>query len=102
MTYVGRDFDPAEQPESEPFGFDFTRDTRSGEAIMSAAWTVTPVFGSDPDAQTRVLGDAAFSGVLTSQRIMGLLPGVRYKIEATVMTNFGNDLTLHSFCVGDS
>ena len=75
--YVGRDFDPTDPGENEIFSFDFVNDLDSNESLQSATWTCAAVTGSDPAAASRISGSASAAGTQTSQRIAGLLPGVR-------------------------
>ncbi len=97
--YVGKDFDPADPSESEVYSFDFVRDLTEGESIASATWTIAVAADSaaaDPAAATRLSGGPSNAGTITSQRVVGLLDGVKYVLSATVTSNLGNKATLFS------
>lgn len=98
--YTGRDFDPAEMVEYEPFTFDFIRDMITGETIIGSLWTIVTITGSDSSSASRLIGPPNVSGTRTSQVVSGLQTGVRYKLEAVVQTSLGYTRALHSFCVG--
>jgi hypothetical protein len=94
--YVGRDFDPSDPGENEVYSFDFTRDLADNEALTAATWSCTVAGGSDPSAASRISGSASVSGKTTSQRVTGLLAGVRYRLQAIATTTFGNTVSLFS------
>lgn len=94
--YVGRDFDPSDPGESEVYSLDFSRDLDANEALTAATWTCSVASGSDPSASSRISGSASVSGKTTSQRVTGLQPGVRYRLQAVATTTFGNTVSLWS------
>lgn len=101
--YLGRDFSPQEQQESEVFGLDFVNDLEQEEQLLSSGWTIAVVQGFDPTPQVHLEGPSIvvvpFGSNLktaTVQRIGGLWPDVTYKLEATVVTNQGNTRSLWS------
>ncbi|MBR1150083.1 hypothetical protein [Bradyrhizobium sp. JYMT SZCCT0428] len=97
--YVGRDFSPSDEGESEIYSLDFVRDCAAGETIASAAWHCTVADDSevqDEDAASRVSGSSSNSGTVSSQRIAGLVDGVKYVLQAVVVTNQGNTKSLWS------
>lgn len=94
--YAGRDFDPADPGENEIYTFDFVNDLASNEALQSAVWTCAAVAGVDANAASCVIGTASVLATKTSQRISGLLPGVRYLLQAKGVTNLGNTVSLYS------
>lgn len=97
--YVGRDFDPSQTTESELYCFDFSKDLRSGDVVESAVWACTVSANSevpDEDADTRLEDDAIIQSPRTYQRITGLVPGVTYRLQATVTTRNGDRITLWS------
>lgn len=101
--YVGKDFDPQSATETETFGLDFTGQITPSELITAAAWycTVKPnTPGVDPTPQSHISGSAAIVGQLTYQKIVGLLDGVIYILEARVTTNQGNIVSLYAVCEG--
>jgi hypothetical protein len=94
--WVGRDFDPSDPGENEVFSFDFTRDLADNEALAAATWTCSVASGTDPSASAHINGAATVSGKTTSQRVTGLLAGVRYRLQAVATTTFGNTVSLYS------
>jgi hypothetical protein len=102
--YAGKDFSPADQVESEIYSFDFVKDCASGETIASATWTCQVADdseGTDGSASSRVSGSSSNDGTVTSQRIVGLRQGVKYVLQAVVVTNQSNTRSLwaHVECV---
>lgn len=108
--YAGRDFSPAEQVESETFGLNFVNDFTSGEVIstiVGGAWGISVVQGSDGNAISHVIGsativvpDGSTASTATIQRISGLLPDVKYAVQAVVTTSLGNTKALYSHILG--
>lgn len=99
MSYVQRDFDSMTPDESEVFSFDFVNDVDKSETISSAKWFCTDMAtgsSADPDARAHVVGMAAYTGTVTTQRIEGLMGGHTYRLEAIVKTSAGNTRSLHS------
>lgn len=100
--YVSRDFSDAEASESEPYGFDFTKDVPVADTITGAEFTLVVVTGTDADAATRLIGSPVISEKKVSQRVEGLQAGVRYKLKCVATTSTGNKVSLFSYvkCVG--
>lgn len=97
--YVGKDFDAADPLESEVYTFDFVKDLPTGETIASAVWTCTVAADSDADdaaASSRLSGSPTVIGKKTSHRLLGLVAGVKYLLQAVATTNTGNVIALHS------
>jgi len=94
--FVGKDWDPSDPGENELYTLDFVNDLAANEAMTSATWTCAAVTGSDPSAASRISGPASVSGKTTSQRVTGLLAGVRYRLQAIATTTFGNTVSLYS------
>lgn len=94
--YAGRDFDPSDVGENEVYTFDFVNDLASNESLQSATWTCAAVLGVDASASSRISGLATAAGSLTSQRVTGLLPGVRYRLQALGVTNLSNTVSLYA------
>lgn len=98
--YTGRDFPPADPGESEPYSFDFVKDLEAGEVITGANWTCIVAEdseGTDDDPSSRIgTGAPDNSGTFTRQVVAGLLPGVKYVLEATVTTSLGKTVSLWS------
>lgn len=97
--YVGRDFPPADEVESETYTFDFVRDLADGELIISAVWYCTVAADSeeaDENAADHVAIAAEVLGTKTMQHISGLVAGVKYVLQAVVETDRGNTVSLWS------
>jgi hypothetical protein len=97
--YVGRDFPPADEIESETYTFDFVRDLADGEVVISAVWYCTVAAdseGADANASDHVAIPAEFLGTKTMQHISGLVAGVKYVLQAVVGTDRGNTVSLWS------
>ena len=109
--YVGRDYSPMEQVESETFGLNFVSDLTAGEVIstvVGGAWNISVVQGSDSGSAACLIGgaaivvpDGATSNIATTQRISGLLPDVVYCVQAVVTTSLGNTKSLYSHVLGE-
>jgi hypothetical protein len=87
-------FPPADSVESKIYGFDFRRGLSAGEAITSADFEIFVVDGTDPSANSRLIGPAIVSGTQARQRVAGLVSGVSYVLQATVSTNQGSTKSL--------
>lgn len=97
--YVGRDFAPADEVESETYTFDFVRDLADGELIISAVWYCTVAADSeatDAGAADHVAIAADFAGTKTMQHVSGLVAGVKYVLQAVIGTDRGNTVSLWS------
>jgi hypothetical protein len=108
MSYVGRDFSPAEQSESLIYGLDFCNDLTEGESLVGAVWEVIVREGADPDPGSHLIGapmlvtpDGTTAQTATTQRIEGLLPDVTYTVRAVVTTSLANKLSLWSHVAGE-
>ena len=92
-VYLGRDFDPADQSENEPYQIDFVDDIGPVDTITAAVWTliVAPgTNGNDPTPAMHLMGPPTLytpagttRQTATQQQISGLLPDVLYKVAAT-------------------
>ncbi len=92
--YARKDFLPADPGESEPFGFDFENRLDDGETISSATWTCSVAADSeatDDDPQSHIIGDPTNSGTITKQRVGNLVAGVKYVLQAQIITSESND-----------
>ena len=83
--------------ESEKFAFSYANILASTETIVSAALVVEVKDGSDSNPTAIVSGLPTINGAIVSQRILGGLDSVTYRLEMTATTSLGNVYTL----VGD-
>ena len=101
--YVGRDFHPSDVGENEVYTFDFENDLADGETIATATWICSVADDSeveDADAQSHVsVVDPLNTDTKTSQRIAGLVDGVKYVLQAIVTTSDGNTKSLWSHVI---
>lgn len=105
--FVGRDFSPQENGESEVIGFDFVNDVDADEQLISSSWAIAVVQGRDPNPQTHLEGTSievvpigSNMKTATIQRIGGLWPDVTYWVRAKVITDQGNTRSLWSHIRG--
>jgi hypothetical protein len=99
--YIGRDFSPQENIESEVFGMDFVNDLNGDEQLLTSRWVIRVVQGDDPNPNLHLEGTSVVVVPLgsnlktaTIQRIGGLWPNVTYKVEAIALTDRGNTRNL--------
>lgn len=102
MRYVGRDFPIMDPSEQIDLTLDFVNDAARCDNIASAVWTVTVVTGVDGSASTRALGAISTCGQRVTQRMGGLLTGVKYKVTALATMQSGEVLGLYSNVTGKS
>jgi hypothetical protein len=105
--YVGRDFSPQENGESEVYGLDFVYDLEHDEQLLSSKWTIHVTHGFDPTPQVHLEGTSKVvvpfgSNLKTAsiQRIGGLWHDVTYAVRAIVITDQGNTRNLWSHIRG--
>jgi hypothetical protein len=108
MSYVGRDFSPAEQVESRQYGLDLVNDISEGETLTAAAWELIVREGVDPDPNSHLVGspalvtpDGTTAQTATTQRIAGLLPDVLYTVRAIATTSLGNTVSVWTHISGE-
>jgi len=105
--YAGKDFSLAAPEEARDFTFDFFRDLSTGETLTSATWSCEVVSGTDGDAASHIFGAAAITDseesgladVCTTQRISGLVNGVKYRLTALAVTSNTQSLELYAHVV---
>lgn len=85
-------FDPKRAAEAEIFTVDFGPRLAPGITIASPVWSITPVDGVDPAAESMIIGSASISGSMSSQLIGGGVPGIRYAPICTVQASDGQTL----------
>jgi hypothetical protein len=95
VSKSGDRFSPKDPAGSEFFYFDFTKDLKPGELILSATVTaVSAIDGSDNSA-AMVFGPAiVLNGAVVKQMIMGGTFGVPYRLTALAPTNQAQTLPL--------
>lgn len=108
--YAGSDFSVSDNPESEVYSFDFVNDLSPGEILVDTTppvWTIAVSRGTDADANSRLVGSPIIQNgpggamTATSQRVVGLQPGVLYMLQAVVTTNQSNKKSLFSHVQGE-
>ena len=107
--YAGRDYSPAEQVESQIYGFDLVNDLDPGEFLTGATWSLTVVQGVDPTPGSHLISPPVLliptgSTIVTAtqQRIAGLLPDVLYLVRAVCTTSGANTKSLWSHIQGEA
>lgn len=96
--YVGHDFPIMAPDEDLHLAFDFINDFLTvGETISSAVWTLEVYSGTDAGVAGHLSGAPVNSGQISTQRVVGLLAGVQYRIRCLATSNLGNKASLHSF-----
>lgn len=78
--------------ESRVYGFDFSRLLEPGETLVSAAFAIAVVEGTDPAAAAMLVGSASTSGSVARQRVAAGAQGVLYQVTATATTSGGDNL----------
>lgn len=91
--YVGEDFAAVQTDEIDSRAFDFVNSLSPGEAVLSAAWNLTVIRGTDSNPSSR-LGSAFVIGTIAAQVLHDMVGDVMYALEATATTNFGNKISL--------
>ena len=76
--------------ESELFTFDFSQVLSPAETISSATCTVILMDGIDPNPNAILAGTAIIANKTASQRIIGGLAEVTYRLEMTITTSLNN------------
>jgi len=95
--YVGDEFTAIDVGEVLVLTLDFARSLDTGETIVSSYWLCTVAADSltdDPSPQDHISLDADVVGTLSKQQVAGLLGGVKYVLQAFVVTNQGNTKSL--------
>lgn len=98
--YARRDFDPVDVGEIGEFTFNFSRDLASGDTIASVVWACTVADssdGADASASSRLSGSPSNTTIKTTQRVSGLVAGVKYVLQASATTTLGDMLSLWSY-----
>lgn len=95
--YVGHDFPIMAPDEDEHLAFDFVNDFLPTETITSVVWTLAVYDGTDAGVAGHLNGAPTNAGLVSSQRVLGLVDGVTYRIRCLATSNLGNKMSLHSF-----
>ena len=83
--------------EVERYSFDFIALLAAGETISTVSWAAQADSGAgDGAVSTRIIGAATIAGSTVSQLAGTFLPGVTYRLYATVSTSAGQTLVLWS------
>ena len=105
--YVGQDFSPQWNGESEVLGLDFVNDIEHGEQLITSSWTIFVIQGIDPNPKIHLEGTSLAvipfgSSYKTAsiQRVGGLWHNVTYAVRATATTDQGNTRMLESHIRG--
>jgi hypothetical protein len=106
-VYVGIDFHPQWNGESEVLGLDFVNDLDHDEQLITSLWTIFVTQGIDPNPKIHLEGTSitviptgSSFKTATIQRIGGLWHNVTYAVRATVVTDKGNTRMLESHIRG--
>jgi len=76
--------------ENKLLSFDFIQVLSTGETITSGVTTVTVKDGTDPSPSSIISGNSIISGTKVSQRVIGGLSGVTYRLVMTITTSASN------------
>ena len=83
--------------ESELFSFDFNPVLSTGETITSASCTAIALQGVDLNPSAILSGSPVYAAGKSSQRVVGGIADVTYRLIMTAQTSSGNTFT----CTGD-
>lgn len=103
--YCGQDWPVMNPDETRDLSLNFQNDgfnIAGGEKITGTpTWTCAVETGTDASPGSRLIGAPAVdaTGLITTQRVSGLLDGVTYRLRALVTTTAGQLLALHSYQV---
>ena len=103
--YAGIDYSVSDVGESEIYGLDFVNDLSTGDSITSVQFTMSVSDNSpstDPNPAGHLDGLPGIVGTVAIIRIDGLLPNVKYILQALCGTAKGNRLSLFSHIPTDS
>jgi hypothetical protein len=76
--------------ENELFTFNYSQVLQPAESITSAVCNVFVIDGVDPNPSAILSGTPVISNANVSQRILGGLAEVTYRLEMVATTNYGN------------
>lgn len=93
------DYAPRTIGEKVIFSLDYLQNLGSSETIISAAWSISLVSGTDPGVAGRISGSPAISGSVVSQLVdltSGMSSGARYLLKCAATTSLGEVLIGYS------
>lgn len=79
--------------ENELFFFDFSQVLAVGETLSTATCTVSVISGTDPSPSSIKSGSMVLTPTQASQRILGGIASVTYRLVVTVTTSASNTYT---------
>jgi hypothetical protein len=79
--------------ESELFTFDFSQILVAGETISSASCSIQAINGTDPSANSMLVGAPYYVTPKATQRISGGVSEVTYRLVMTITTSNSNTYT---------
>jgi hypothetical protein len=85
-------FSDKDPGEAEFLGFNFAPRLAVGETILTAAFSIAAVEGTDEGAGDMLSGAAIIDGSIVKQLVGGGLDGGRYRLAAEVTTSGGQTL----------
>lgn len=96
MSYVGRDFTDMDEGEEENFAFDFGPVLPAGVGVVAATW-VSEVTGTEADASNVLIDLPVINGTVVSQKVAGLVAGVKYLQHCSITATDGTKPSLWSY-----
>lgn len=93
MAYSGTDLADMDPGESRAVTLTFT--LVGGETISTVTWGIASIGALDPYAASH-LGAGTLSGAIASNRVSGLIGGIKYLIQAEATTSSGNIYSLYT------
>jgi hypothetical protein len=104
MRYVGKDFPLQDPTETTELSFDFSRhpEWRLWDRILTATVAISVVDGTDASSANRLDGAPTICQPFIIQTFANPVDGVKYKLEATVVTASGQTLGLYSNITGQA
>jgi hypothetical protein len=101
MAYIGQDWPDIDPAVIRPYTYDFTLRLAPGDVIASVTWDLSvapaPFYSGSDSASNTKLATFSNTNVLTTAWLSNALPGVRYRLTATIITNLGMKDDLFSY-----
>lgn len=90
VSQSGDAFSPKDADGSEFFYWDFTKDLKPGETIVSVVVVAISVADGTDNSAAMVVGDAVImNGLVVKQLIAGGANGTQYRLTVKATTTFG-------------